>query len=70
VTTDQQCTRSHPHEEMSVECQLRTEIVRLKAAVRNARLTWAMVCQCPCDACDTFYEALKLTSGDVGGSSG
>jgi hypothetical protein len=41
------------------------KLAELKAAVRNARLTWAMVCPCPCDACDTFYEALKLTSGDV-----
>lgn len=41
------------------------ELERLRSAVRNARLTWAMVCPCSCDACDTLYEALKLATGDA-----
>jgi hypothetical protein len=29
MSTGHDCTRSHPHEEMSKECELRTEIARL-----------------------------------------
>ena len=32
------CTRSHPHEEMSKECELRTEIARLRNQL--AQRTW------------------------------
>jgi hypothetical protein len=32
------CTRSHPHEEMSKECELRTEIARLRNKL--AQRTW------------------------------
>lgn len=27
------CTRSHPHEEMNIECELRTKIARLRFAL-------------------------------------
>lgn len=37
------------------------EIERLRTTVRDARLIWAMVCPCGCQACDNFYERLKLT---------
>lgn len=47
------------------------EIERLRTAidqVHNARLVWAMVCECGCQACDDLYEALKLkeSAADVG----
>lgn len=45
--------------------RLRTELSDLRLRVRNARLEWAMVCPCGCQACDDFYEKLKLTD-DVG----
>lgn len=35
---EQDCTRSHPHEEMSKECELRTEIARLRNQL--AQRTW------------------------------
>ena len=35
---EQDCTRSHPHEEMSKECELRTEIARLRNKLANR--TW------------------------------
>jgi hypothetical protein len=28
-------------------------------AIQNARLEWAMVCQCTCSACDKFYETIS-----------
>jgi hypothetical protein len=28
-------------------------------AITNARLEWAMVCQCTCAACDKFYDAVR-----------
>jgi hypothetical protein len=36
--TEEDCTRSHPHEEMSKECELRTEIARLRNHL--AQRTW------------------------------
>ena len=35
---EQDCTRSHPHEEMNKECELRTEIARLRNQL--AQRTW------------------------------
>lgn len=42
--------------------KLRAEVermVKLEAAIHDARLEWAMVCECPCAACDKFYEAIR-----------
>jgi len=38
------CTRSHPHENMSVECALKTEIAVLKAELRGTNMKWIPVC--------------------------
>jgi len=34
------CTRSHPHEDMSVECALKAEIAGLKAELRRVNIEW------------------------------
>jgi len=38
--SSQGCTRSHPHENMSVECALKAEIAGLKAELRRVKDKW------------------------------
>jgi len=33
--------------------------------IRNARLVWAMVCECQCKACDEFYAVLQRICKDI-----
>jgi len=33
--------------------------------IRNARLVWAMVCPCQCEACDTLFTELQRICKDV-----
>lgn len=37
------------------------ELGRRISSVHDARLEWAMVCQCTCAECDKFYEVVRDT---------
>lgn len=39
--------------------ELLTEAEAKLEIITNARLEWAMVCQCTCAACDEFYETVR-----------
>jgi len=48
--------------------RLREEIERLQAhivCVKQARLDWAMVCECSCAACETFSNAIRIIGRGV-----
>jgi hypothetical protein len=54
-------------EEHESRTAFQERIAQLEAArlrVRNARLEWAMVCECVCDACETLSSAIQRNTKD------
>lgn len=60
LSTPQPCSRSHPHEEMTAQCELRTEIARLTNALARASTPPAVHADAATDLKNALADAIEL----------
>lgn len=55
----QPVVRSDDAKDVYLAADVEARIAELEKAARDARLEWAMVCSCECQACDDLFEKLR-----------